>query len=182
MPTLIYLIGFMGSGKTTLGSIMANVIGYDFVDLDELLEKRRGQTIQSIFAEEGEEAFRRAEHTLISETVGFEKKIVAPGGGAFLIAANRALMLEHGLTVYLRLSVPLLVSRLRSSRHRPLLLDDQGRRLPEKALAERITRLLEHRTPFYEQSHLTIDIDGEGVGKTVDRIVAEIQAFSNKPG
>lgn len=182
MPTLIYLIGFMGSGKSTLGHILANVLGFDFVDLDDVLEERLGRPIWEYFQVEGEEAFRKAEHALVEETIVLKNTVVAAGGGAFLVDANRDLMRENGLTVYLRLSVSLLVTRLSSSRHRPLLFGDDGVTLSGEALRERIERLLAERTPYYEEADVIVDIDTGPIGSAVDRLEAEIQAWEKKPG
>lgn len=182
MPTLIYLIGFMGSGKTTLGQILANVLGFDFVDLDAVFEERTGRSIAVYFAESGEEAFRAAERLLVEETVLMEKTVVAAGGGAFLVREIRELMLNRGFTVYLRLPVSVLASRLRSSRNRPLLYDRNGVTLKGGALHGRIEQLLEERSPLYEQAHLIVDIDDQSIGRSVDRIVDEIQKSANKPG
>ncbi len=182
MPTLIYLIGFMGSGKSTLGSILANVLGYDFVDLDDEFVARFDQSIEAFFASEGETAFRRAEALLIEETLDRKDLVVAPGGGAFLVASNRKLMLEHGLVVYLRLSVPVLVGRLRTSRHRPLLFDENGVTLRGRALEERIRQLLAEREAVYEEAHLSIDIDSAPIGEVVDMIAGQLQDFEKKLG
>lgn len=180
MPTLIYLIGFMGSGKSTLGRILANVLGFEFVDLDELFEQRFGRPIPEYFAREGEEAFRAAERSLVEESARLQRTIVAAGGGAFLEESNRSLMLTHGLTIYLRLSVSLLMERLRTSRNRPLLYDDAGRTLKDVALRNRIAKLLDERRPFYEQAHVIIDVDERAIGLTVDRIASEIQSAAKR--
>ncbi|HUF09243.1 MAG TPA: shikimate kinase [Rhodothermales bacterium] len=181
MPTLIYLIGFMGSGKSTLGSILANVLGYDFMDLDDVLVTRFRRSIEAVFTEEGEDAFRAAEQALVRESTMMEETVISTGGGAFLFAENRSLMSQHGLTVYLRLPLSLLVDRLRSSRHRPLLYDDRGVTLTGAALETRIGHLLEEREPFYEMADLVIDVEPGSVGQTVDTLFKEIQAFAKKP-
>lgn len=172
----------MGSGKSTLGPILANVFGYDFVDLDRVLEQRLGLSIPSFFAAEGEEAFRSVERELLTETSTLTRAVVAPGGGAFLDEANRSLMLAHGLVVYLRLSVDHLVDRLQSSRHRPLLFDEDGGPLAIEALHERIARLLADRSPLYEEAHVIVDVALGPIGQTVDRISAEIQASAKRLG
>lgn len=161
----------MGSGKSTIGPILANVLGYEFTDLDERIEADLGMPIRAYFLAEGEGAFREAERRVLEETTQWTAHVVSLGGGAMAQEANARMILEAGTVVYLRASVSELQRRLRRSRHRPMLLDDQGRRLPPDELMQRIRMLLDAREPSYMQAHLLVDIDNRHVGQTVDDVV-----------
>lgn len=118
----VYLIGYMGSGKTTLGRAAAREWGKRFVDLDEAIEERQGRTVREIFASEGEASFRRMEHEMLSELTGMDDVIVACGGGTPCFHDNMDLMNASGLTVYLDCPVGRLHSRLIEGRDkRPLI-------------------------------------------------------------
>lgn len=179
-PTRIYLTGFMGSGKSTVGPIVANVLGFDFVDLDEAIAAEAGRPAAQLFAEEGEAAFRAREARLLRATAGREAVVVSVGGGALATAENMAWALANGTVVYLRLSPELLVHRLRRARgRRPLLLDAQGRRLPEAVLRTRVEALFARRRPFYEQAHVVVDVGLQRVGRTVDDVVAALRRYEH---
>jgi len=151
----IYLIGFMGSGKSTAGKGIAALLRWRFTDLDKLVEQNEGITVAEIFAVRGEELFRRAETEALKRVSGRKRTVVACGGGTPCSEANMALMKSTGVTVYLRLPVEALVSRLSGSRtHRPLL-DNAG---PEE-LAERVSDLMEKRGMWYEQADLILDTE-----------------------
>ena len=144
MPTRkpnVYLVGPMGSGKTTIGRLAAELLGLSFVDCDNELETRTGASVNLIFDVEGEEGFRMRETQLIEELCDRRDCLVATGGGAVLSAENRRNMKRSGLVVYLKTSVPQQISRLRLDKKRPLLqTSDRERRLA--ALAEK-------RNPLY---------------------------------
>ena len=170
-PLRIYLTGFMGSGKSTVGPRLATALGYSFIDLDEAIEHRAGRPIRQLFAEEGEAAFRQLERELLRETTVREHLVVALGGGALTFEENLRLALGAGRVVYLRASADVLARRLRSGRAvRPLLLGDDGRPLSDADLRARIEAMLERRAPFYERAHLAVDA-GRAPDVTVRAIV-----------
>lgn len=118
----IFLIGFMGSGKTTLGKALAQKLGVDFIDLDLYIETRYHKTVREIFAESGEERFRQIEKSLLHEVADFENVIIAAGGGTPCFFDNIDYMNGHGTCVYLKASVEELCKRLAGGREsRPLL-------------------------------------------------------------
>lgn len=161
----------MGSGKSTLGPILANVLGYGFEDLDALIEARAGKPPAMVFAEEGEAAFRKVEAALLRESGGRERIVMALGGGALASEANLRWALEHGRVVYLRVGAERLAERLWwSPNERPLLLGDDGQALSEPALQARVATMLQRREPFYRRAHVTVDVGELGVGETVDAI------------
>lgn len=146
----IYLVGFMGSGKSTVGRLLAERLGWDFVDLDEQIERLAGCTIATVFEEQGEAAFRDLEHRALRAQTGEvhcgRARVVALGGGAFAFENNRRLIADSGLSVWLDASAEALWERVQSATHRPLAQDQAS-----------FTRLLESRREAYGQADLTLD-------------------------
>ena len=151
-PTVnIFLIGFMGSGKSWTGRRLADRLGWPFVDLDEAVEARAGKTISEIFATEGEVVFRRLEHEeLLAAAAHPAPRVIATGGGAPCFHDGIDRMLENGIVCFLDPPVATLIARLTDERaHRPLLQDDA-------ALRELIETRLAARRPVYERAHFII--------------------------
>lgn len=177
-PTRIYLTGFMGSGKSTIGPILANVLGYNFVDLDTAIAASAGKSIKKIFSEEGEDSFRKIESEMLRKTVSHNEVVISLGGGALTVMENLYFALEHGKVVYIRVPVEQLINRLTKGRTvRPLLLDDEGLVLPESELRDRISRMLNQREFYYLKSHIIIEAGNDPVGKSVDAIVEALRRF-----
>lgn len=154
----MYLAGFMASGKSTVGPQVADRLGLDFRDLDEIIEASAGRTIPEIFAEEGEMGFRQRETRALWDTADWEDVVVALGGGTIVDDANRAFAKEKGLLVYLQVPAETIVERVaEDAAHRPLLQDDQGEPLAPPAMRQRIERMLSERRSAYEQAHVTVD-------------------------
>lgn len=175
-PTRIYLTGFMGSGKSTIGPLVANVLGYRFIDLDDAIEARAGRPIPTIFEAEGEAAFRTLEAEALFDTLREDRLVVAVGGGALTFDLNLQRALQHGTVVYLRITVDQVIERLlRSPTRRPLLNDEEGSRLPEAALRRKVAAMLAQREAFYRRAHLIIDVGDGRVGETVDRVVRALR-------
>ena len=144
----IFLIGFMGSGKSTMGRALASELDLTFIDLDSFLEEKYFKTIPQIFAEEGEESFRRKERKVLEEVCSFDNVILATGGGAPCFFDNMELMNKSGFCVFLDVDVTSLVNRLiHAKTERPLI---KGKS-PEE-LHEFIEGLLAKRRPFYEKA------------------------------
>jgi shikimate kinase len=149
-PNLV-LAGFMGTGKTTVGQLLAASLGRPFVDTDALVEAAAGMTIAEIFARQGEAAFRAHEREACREVAGRRGLVVAIGGGALLDPANRAALEGSGVLVLLTCERQTLAARLRESARRgerPLLAGD---------LERTIERLLEQREPVYSAVRLQVD-------------------------
>ncbi len=138
----IYLVGPMGSGKTSIGQRLARELGLEFRDCDHELEERTGASINLIFDVEGEEGFRNRETAMLEELTGRQGLVLATGGGAVLREENRALLGRSGLVVYLRTSVKQQLKRLRRDRSRPLL------QTPDRE--QKLEELAECRNPLYE--------------------------------
>lgn len=144
----IFLIGYMGCGKSTLGRALGAATGKDFIDLDRYIENRFHATISELFATKGEDGFRRAERAMLEEVCGFEDCIIACGGGTPCFFDNMALMNDCGLTVWLNTPTERLYERLQRNRSkRPILAsktDDELMAFIVQALAE--------REPYYSQA------------------------------
>lgn len=151
----IFLTGYMGAGKTTLGRDLSDFLGLSFIDLDVFIEERFHKTIRQIFAERGEEAFRELERRMLHEVAEFEDIIVSTGGGTPCFFDNMSFMNSCGQTVYLRVSIDELAARLEMARQtRPVLQNRTG-----EALKAFIRESLESRLPFYEQARFIFDAE-----------------------
>ncbi len=153
MDTRIFLIGFMGSGKSTLGAQLARLVGYQFIDMDHMIEETAEMSISEIFNEHGEEVFRKWEYDILHELCRREKLVISTGGGAPCYSNMMDLMNTHGTTIYLKLSPEALKTRLiQSSAERPLIM---GKSEPE--LLDFIKSLLEKRELFYKRAAHIVD-------------------------
>jgi len=148
----VFLIGFMGSGKTTIGKKLAIYLKYEFIDLDKLIESKAGMSIIDYFELHGEEAFRDLERTILQKTEFPENVIVATGGGAPCFGDNMDWMNKNGLVAYLSLSPKALASRLEHSKtDRPLI-----RHLKGDELIDFISAKLQEREVFYKQAKYVV--------------------------
>lgn len=149
---LIYLIGFMGSGKTTAGKKLATQLGYKFVDLDLLIEEKYKITIPDIFDRFDEKAFRIIEHETLQETISFQDTIISTGGGTPCFYNNMEIINANGISVYLKLHPKSIQKRLlESKKKRPLILNKTS-----DELYEFIQIKLNERELFYQKAKYTI--------------------------
>lgn len=162
----IFLIGFMGCGKSTLGRKLATKLGYDLIDLDHQIEKTTGVTVAEYFATHGEKAFRELESKTL-KTFDYPKNcVVATGGGTPCFFDNIDWMNENGLSIYIEMTPLALAKRLEKGLDkRPLL-----RNLTEEGIIHFIEDKLSERNPFYYKAKLTMN----GINLTADAIRAEI--------
>ncbi len=159
----VFLVGMMGTGKTTVGQKLAQRLNYRFFDSDVLIERVTGQSISDIFATQGEETFRQLETEVLSELAACTKSVIATGGGMILKPKNWS-YLHHGLIVWLDVSIPILTQRLAKDTTRPLLQASD--------LSLKLQSLLEQRRSLYAQSDLQIIIDKyQTPDDTVDQIL-----------
>ncbi len=150
----IYLIGFMGAGKTTIGKLLAEELRLDFLDLDDAIEQEAGFSIPEIFKMKGEEFFRQLESKALQSISSSPAKVIATGGGAVLAETNRLVMKNSGISIYLNWPVDVLFDRIRHSQNRPLL------RNPSKEnLFDYIQKMLNERQPLYELADYIVDGD-----------------------
>jgi len=145
----LFLVGFMASGKSTVGRLVATRLGWEFRDLDRVIADAAGRTIPEIFAAEGEEGFRRREAQAVAEAAELRNAVIATGGGAACREANLSRMLAAGHVVALAVSPEEVVRRTQGRSNRPLL---DG--APDPLVAA--TALMEARAPFYARAHATI--------------------------
>jgi len=149
----IFLVGYMGSGKTTMGKRLSKKYGVDFVDLDHYIESRYFKKVSQLFQEKGEAGFREIERDLLREVADFENIIISTGGGTACFFDNMELMNQKGETVYLKASAADLAAYLSTaSKDRPLLAQKS-----KEELFDFISEMLEKREPFYSQAKYTID-------------------------
>ena len=151
----IILIGYMGSGKTTVGKALSKETGMMFYDLDWYIESRMRKTVSQIFAERGEEGFRQIEYNMLHEVAEFEDVIISCGGGTPCFFDNIDYLNQQGDVVYLKATPETLYKHLMMAKvERPLLKDKS----PEELIAY-ITEHLKERSPFYEKARYSLDVN-----------------------
>lgn len=149
----IYLIGYMGSGKSSMGKKLAARMEYSYIDLDEEIETDQKQSISQVFSEKGEEVFRILERIALHQTFGKENIVVSTGGGTPVFFDNIQQMNDKGLCIYLKGDVDLLVSRvIRNQQQRPLIAN-----LDQSDLQKFMKDQLAFRSPFYEKAKMHIE-------------------------
>ena len=158
--TRIFLIGYMGSGKSTVGKLLANKLGYSFIDMDAQIEAQQFKTIAQIFSELGEDKFRLLEQKCLHEVSEFDNVVISTGGGTSCFFDNISYMNANGLTVYLKFTAQELAERLGGSHvaKRPVLGNRQG-----DELLQFISEGLSKREPYYIQATYSIWGDVEYV-------------------
>lgn len=165
----VFIVGMMGSGKSTVGRRLAKLMGLDFVDADGAIEERAGADISWIFDVEGEDGFRQREEQVLDALSQRPGIVLATGGGAVLREANRRRLRERGVVVYLRGSVDIIVARTRHDRRRPLLQGVDAR--------QRLADLLRQRTPLYEEvAHVVVDTDEGSAQRVAERVLEAVVA------
>lgn len=170
----IFLIGPMGSGKSTIGRRLARHLHKTFVDSDHVIEERTGVDIPTIFDIEGEEGFRKREMTVINELSQKKELVLATGGGAILNPENRAHLMARGLVIYLKTSVQQQLARTQHDKNRPLLQTED----PKKKLTE----LLQHREPYYlDMADIVIDTNHRHSNQVVREIQKKLQELDGWP-
>jgi shikimate kinase len=163
----IYLVGFMGTGKSSVGLHIAREIKGDFVDLDKFIEEQESKTIPEIFKEKGEPYFRGLEKKFLKDVVNKENQIIACGGGIVIDPDNIKLMKDNGTMVCLCATPDVIMQRTRKSNHRPLLNVPD----PEEA----IRALLADRRKFYSQADITIDTSEISIKEVACRVLNSLK-------
>jgi shikimate kinase len=150
---LIYIIGFMGSGKSTAGRKLASILGWSFIDLDKKLEEFTGNTIPELFSVYGEEHFRKVESEVLKSVGNQLNTVISAGGGTPCHSDNMDYMIETGLTIYLKLTPVQLKGRLNGSKEkRPLIMN-----LDNGSLLGFIEEKLSVRKKWYERAEIIVD-------------------------
>jgi shikimate kinase len=167
----IYLIGFMGSGKSTTGRKIASSLRWSFIDTDRLIEEQNGLSVAELFTLRGEPYFRETERKALITASARSRTVVACGGGTPCSEENIGIMKETGVILYLKLPVDILVSRLEKSKTvRPLLVNNG-----ETDLKERVLELLEKRTGWYEQADIITDSQSTTIEKLTGQLAELIR-------
>jgi shikimate kinase len=160
----LYLVGFMASGKTTVGRALADHIGWPFADIDTEIEAHEGRAISQIFQEQGEFGFREIESRVLRAHVRQiecgQPCVLALGGGAFVQQSNFELLENNGVTLWLDCPLDLIQRRLKGDTSRPLALQANG-----------LGRLYEARRPLYSRADYRVAVDTEDVGELIKRIL-----------
>jgi shikimate kinase len=169
---IVYIIGFMGSGKSTAGKRLAASLGWDFIDLDRKIEEQAGKTIPRIFEQDGEDHFRKIESDVLRSMASQKETIISTGGGTPCHGDNMDFMLSSGMTVYLKLTPAQLTSRLlNSSGERPLI-----KNIPDEQLFGFIENKLAVRERWYSRANIII----EGINLDISLLHSIVMTYPEK--
>ncbi len=174
MLSRIYLTGFMTSGKSTLGKILANVLGWNFFDMDKEVEKDEDSTVTEIFELKGEKYFRTIENTKLRELSKFDNVIIALGGGTLINDDNVKFIKKNGKLIYLRVTPEIIYTRIKKKTDRPLFKDFVIAENSKEDFIKKITGMLNEREKYYNLANIIFDVDNSPIGKTVDKLAKRI--------
>jgi len=169
----IFLIGMMGSGKSQTGPVLAKMINYAFVDIDDVIEKASKQSISSIFEKDGEKVFRDVEKKVLKEISQHHSLVIATGGGLVTLPENWGI-LHQGIVIWLDLDLKRSIKRLESDKkQRPLLIGDD--------LAENFSQIYESRKPMYLESDLRIEVEDQSPYEVATMIAEHLPSILIDP-
>lgn len=163
----IALIGFMGTGKSSVARLLADQLHYSFLDTDELIESRTGKSVAVIFAEDGEAAFRQLEREVVAELSSRNRCIISTGGGLGANESNLTSLKEHSLVVCLWASPDKIWERVRNQTHRPLLREADP--------LAKIRQLLASRERFYKQADVLLNTEVRSLREVAQQVVHQFQ-------
>ncbi|MGB9792966.1 MAG: shikimate kinase [Thermacetogeniaceae bacterium] len=164
----IVLIGFMGTGKTSVGKQLASLLGMEFVDTDMEIERITGLKISEIFRRYGEQRFREEERAVVKRVAALQNAVVATGGGVVLNPENIRDLRKSGVVVLLQARPEVIARRVQTGKDRPLLAD-------QERLLERIESLLQERAPYYQDCDFKVDTSDLQVHEVVDKIIEKLR-------
>ena len=173
----IYITGFMGSGKSTVGPLLGASLGYAFIDLDTVIEAGEGKSIAEIFRGKGEQEFRALERSALRLLSARSNIVVATGGGALTDPGSLAIVRQSGLSVYLEVPVDALIARLRGRKGRPMISASDGSPLDPEELRDRITSLFLLREPVYRRADIIVDAASGSPRDTVAAILDALRVL-----
>jgi len=167
----IALIGFMGTGKSSVGQIVAHQLHFTLLDTDQVIEARAGKTISDIFTQDGEPAFRAMEKKIVAELATRKKTVISTGGGLPVNPDNLADRKSHSLVVCLWASAEKIWERVRTQTHRPLLLEPDP--------MAKIKKLLEQREPFYRQADVLLNCEQRSPREVAQHVAHQFRLAQN---
>ncbi len=167
----IVLTGFMGTGKTVIGKLLAEKLSWEYIDTDELIEKKENMKISDIFAKKGEPYFRKIETEIIKEVSKKDKCVISTGGGVVLKDENMATLEKNGIIINLYASPDKIFERTSKDKSRPLLNKDNPK--------EEIMKLLNFRAPYYDRCHFKINTDDSDIERNVGKILDFLRSKCN---
>ncbi|MGB9677164.1 MAG: shikimate kinase [Candidatus Ratteibacteria bacterium] len=173
MKKNIVLIGFMGTGKTEVGKLLAERLNMTFIDTDKLIEEREKDRIARIFQVKGEDYFRKVEEEVIEEVSNCENCVIATGGGAVIREKNYNNLKKNGILICLSATPEEIYRRTLPKKDRPLLMKS-------KNVIETIKELLEMRKPYYQKADYTVDTTKKKIEKVVDEIMELLKRENGK--
>ncbi|MBL1213180.1 MAG: shikimate kinase [Ignavibacteriae bacterium] len=174
-----YLTGYMTSGKSTIGPILANVLGWDFYDLDQVIEIELSKSVVEIFEDEGEDFFRDYENKTLIKLSGLDNVIISLGGGTISNRNNFDVIKKNGKLIYLKVSPDVIYKRIKNKIDRPLFRDLVLAENSENAFLDKINNHMQDRLRYYEKADITIDTDATRIGVTVDILAKQIKRMIN---
>lgn len=173
--TRIILIGYMGSGKTTLGKALSKDLGLPFFDLDWYIENRFCRTVSQLFAERGEDGFRQLERAMLHEVAEFENVVIAAGGGTPCFFDNIDYMNRQAQTVYLKTTPEVLFKHLHMGKQKRPLLSGKT----DEEMRAYIVESLAHRAPFYEKANYILNTELLDTHKQIQRTIVQLRNLLN---
>ena len=168
----IALIGFMGAGKTSVGRLVAEQLGFDYLDTDEMIQSRTNRTITDIFAKDGEPAFRKLEEQIVAELTACERTVISTGGGLPVNPKNLVSLKTHALVVCLWASPEKIWERVHNQTHRPLLNTPDPK--------EKIRELLAAREPFYRKADVLLNTELRHVREVAQQVIHQFRLEASK--
>ena len=175
MTHIFFLSGFMASGKTTIGTLLAETLGWKFIDLDEEIEKKEDRKITEIFRDEGEDYFRQRESDILREILFDDNLIISLGGGTLIKAENRKFIKKTGKLIFLKTSPEIVYQRLKNNKDRPVLLKNSEEKLDKENSLRRIEKLMKKRNSSYSYADFTFNTNNDSIERTVDKIATVIR-------
>ena len=166
----VILTGFMGTGKSSVGRVLAELLGWQFVDLDAVIVANAGKSINEIFAADGESEFRNRENKCLERVLNDGLAVIAGGGGVVIAESNRKMMRNRGCVVNLTASLSVILSRLDGADDRPLFAAEDA--------VNRVQALMEERKHFYEDADIRIDTNNKSVEDVAAEILSLIKGLS----
>lgn len=167
----IALIGFMGTGKTSVGRLVAEQLHFEYLDTDEMIQSATGKTIAEIFSANGEPSFRALEEKTVQELAGKTRTVISAGGGLPVNPENLASLKTHALVVCLWASPAKIWDRVKNQTHRPLLHDPD----PQKKICE----LLAARAPFYKQADILLNTESRSLREVAQQVIHQFRLQSS---